>query len=218
MSVALELLQMQLAQKRHDEISHRDILSLRVQERITHMTLHFAKYCGLLADARTLPDLEKMKATIVDAFIILLASANCLNKRVTDLMPLPSEMNASSLANTAALLARDSGWTVPIAYDRAVIEMVKITGRMAKACESMDHLEAFDYRGVLESELGKMARTLLVFSFFLSLDLRDRVRLRWSRIEEKDIFSASGEGNRPPTDGAPQTDSSKRLLETPSER
>jgi hypothetical protein len=48
---ATDLRQLQVEQFSHDETYHREIARLPVQQRLTHMTLHFAKYVGrLLAD------------------------------------------------------------------------------------------------------------------------------------------------------------------------
>src|SRR5437867_1956696 len=81
-----ELSNLQLEQQTHDDIAHRDILALAVQDRVKHMVLHFAKYAGHFADIVETRDEPRFVATLVDTFIICLACANALNFKLDELI------------------------------------------------------------------------------------------------------------------------------------
>src|SRR5438270_1487214 len=73
------LLPLQRLQQRHDEVAHRDILSFDLYKRLKHMVLHFYKYAGRAEALREGGDLAALGRTLLDAFIICMASANALN-------------------------------------------------------------------------------------------------------------------------------------------
>ena len=167
-----QLPELQLEQQRHDELAHRDILCLPVQDRIKHMVLHYAKYCGHLAAMSVAYDERRFVSTLVDTAIISLASANTLGMNLAEAVRGKDEM-------AGVRRAADNHTT------SFFVGLARITGTMAKACESMDHLENFNYRGTLEESVTSIA--LLTFSVAVQndLDLPALIRARWSRIERK---------------------------------
>lgn len=78
-TVQEQLLSLQWAQLKHDELYHREITLLSVADRMKHFALHMVKYLGYFAEATDLGDNGRFERTLVDAFIIALASANTLN-------------------------------------------------------------------------------------------------------------------------------------------
>src|SRR5262245_54774749 len=125
-----ELPDLQVEQQRHDDIAHRDILSLGVQDRVKHMVLHFAKYAGHFAEVQETRDEARFIATLVDTFIICLACANALNYKLAEIlnrMDVEPDESDSIPENPVIELAK-SFFT----------RFVKTVGPMAKACESLD--------------------------------------------------------------------------------
>lgn len=187
MSVENELLKLQKAQLHHDELAHKDILCLPVQTRIKHMVLHFAKYTGHLVEARQLQSHELLVSTIIDTWIIVLASANILNLRLSEKLN-PEGCTYQNLHSLGQAFA-DSHFISPNdVYDLSLFELGKITGRMAKACESLDHMERFASRESLEEGVIGIARLLLAVSALLRINLLPLVSRRWIEVERKLIF------------------------------
>ncbi len=119
----------QLAQFAHDETYHREITRLPLQQRLTHMALHFAKYAGRLHDS---PSDDEFRRTAVDCLVIATTCANALNL----------DLAAGFVADTGGGLTRA----------HFVRQMSVAAGRMAAACEKLDHLEDFPFRATLASE------------------------------------------------------------------
>lgn len=120
----------QLAQFEHDENYHREISRLTVQDRLRHMALHFAKYAGRLQEEPA--DLE-FKRIATDSLIIAISSANILN----------IDLAAKALGGEHSNTPREA-----FAKRLAVA-----AGRMAGACERLDHLEDFPFRAAIANEV-----------------------------------------------------------------
>jgi hypothetical protein len=132
----------QFAQFEHDEKYHREISRLTVQDRLRHMTMHFAKYVGKLHAA---PNVDQFRRVATDTLIIAVSCANILN---VDLRSTP--------------LAADGGGASQPAFTK---RLAVCTGRMAEACEKLDHLEDFPFRKAIVKEvLAILAASLDVFS------------------------------------------------------
>lgn len=157
---------MQLAQFRHDEAFHREISRLTVQERLIHMTLHFAKYAGYLASG---PDDDRLRRTVTDLFVIGLSTLNGLNARA---YPLLAELEPAEDTSLASL-TRD----VTVA-----------AGRMASACERLDHLEDFPYRRTLQDAAASMVALALAAAQDRGWSMPDLVQERLQPVKEKSIF------------------------------
>lgn len=187
MSTADELTVFQEDQLRHDELVHKDILCLPIQTRIKHMVLHFSKYVGHFAEARETLNKELLTATIVDSWIIVLACANMLNLRLSEKLQY-EKGKYEDLHSLGQVLISSSFILSSSSYDLALFGLAKVTGRMAKACESLDHMEKFDSRGTLEDSVIDIARLLLAISAQLEIDLPALVSHRWEEVERKSIF------------------------------
>ncbi len=187
MSVENELLILQKKQLHHDELAHKDILCLPVQARIKHMVLHFAKYTGHLVEARQLQSHELLVSTVVDTWIIVLATANMLNLRLSEKLK-PEGSTYQNLHSLGQAFADSQCISPNDAYDLSLFELGKITGRMAKACESLDHMERFASRESLEEGVIGIARLLLAVSALLRINILPLVSRRWIEVERKSIF------------------------------
>lgn len=174
---------LQVAQFRHDQIAHQDILGLNVPKRLTHFTLHFAKYAGTLAKAHRESDNCLKQKTLTDSFIILLAAANAMNldlQKVED-----AERRCESLIG-----ASDSHPN----FEQLLFSFVEVVGRMSKACEALDHLEDFPSRLVLEDSVILLLPIIRRLAALQAIDLRMRTSERWRSIEQKRLVTQE---NRP---------------------
>ena len=150
-----DLKRLQVAQFNHDETYHREIARLPVQRRLTHMTLHFAKYCG-----RMLGDQEDEEQTIADVFAITLSSANILSLTLTPLAH-PEKQP------TRAEFVRALGIAM---------------GRMSAACEKLDHLEDFPFRQTLKESVSNIAEATLAYSAAQGWNLKSLVTTRLNDV------------------------------------
>jgi hypothetical protein len=182
-SAEAALLPIQLAQQEHDLLAHRDILALDTQTRLKHMTLHFLKYAGKIAAAGERRDRESLVSTIVDSFIICLATANTLN------VSLGAHIESS--VNTVDDLARELAHEVgeDDLFWRALHGLVKVAGQMAKSIESTDHLERGNPRAELEALIVELSRETLIVAGSTGVSLEASIRQRWNAVEAKSIFS-----------------------------
>lgn len=155
---------LQWQQFEHDEKYHREIARLTVQDRLKHMALHFAKYAGLLADA---PHDQAVERLVTDILVIAISSANILNLRLADqhnLLRAPREN--SSFAAAIAIAA----------------------GRMAAACEKMDHLEAFPFRERISEAVLDLLSQALSYAEAMGWSVENMVAARLEPVKEKSIF------------------------------
>lgn len=159
---ALDRLQWQ--QFEHDEKYHREIARLTVQDRLKHMALHFAKYAGSLADA---PQDQVVKRLVTDIVVIAISSANILNLRLSDQHnALRDGCKEPGLATAIAIAA----------------------GRMAAACEKMDHLEAFPFRERISESVLELLSKALTYAEAKGWDVEALVAARLQPVKEKSIF------------------------------
>ncbi len=179
MSMIDHFSELQTEQQRHDDLAHRDILCLPVQDRIRHMVLHFAKYCGHLADIQNVYNEARFTSTLVDTTIICLASANSLSIKLAD-----SIQDQVSRSDRTTKFKAQAGISQELSTE-FFVQLSKVTGTMAKACESLDHLESFDYRGTLERGVITIASLSAMVADRARIDLPTLVRARWERIERK---------------------------------
>src|SRR4051812_30816103 len=75
-TLSIDLAELQSGQQRHDEFAHRDVLALSAARRVTHFTLHFAKYAGALLKAQRTGNQESTTRVLTDSLIIALACSN----------------------------------------------------------------------------------------------------------------------------------------------
>lgn len=187
MNAAIELMNLQVEQLQHDELAHKDILCLPIQTRIKHMVLHFSKYVGRFIEARQLQSHELLISTLVDTWIIVLASANMLNIRLPEKLNLDVREN-ENLNSLGEVFANVPFIPTSDPFDLILFELGKTTGRMAKACESLDHMERFSSRESLEEGVVEIARLAMLVSAILKINISLLVSSRWKEIERKSIF------------------------------
>lgn len=162
--------QLQVEQFEHDETYHREIARLRTQDRLRHMTLHFAKYSGNLAEAQARGDEAEIQRVVTDVFIIGISTANVLNFRL-----------GAAVAEAEAEVGRAEGGP-PFAAQLAIR-----AGRMAAACEKLDHLEDYPFRPVLREGTVELVRAAILFAEAQGWNLRHLVQLRLKPVKEKFI-------------------------------
>jgi hypothetical protein len=139
------MLDLQREQFEHDERFHREIARLNVHARLNHMALHFCKYTGQFATVCASSDAKLRARTITDSFIISLCSANTLNFNLGEHVA-PNLGISSTIRDIGIYLAetvdrsakKDDSWLFSAHAMQA--------GKMARACEKIDHLEAFPFR------------------------------------------------------------------------
>jgi hypothetical protein len=179
------LLPLQRLQLAHDEAAHRDILSFSLHTRLKHMVLHFYKYAGNIEAARAAGDRVALRRTLVDAYIICMASANALNLSLGEALPVSVE--AKDLDSLAQVFGRES-----VGHDLfggAVSQLVLIGGKMAKALESEDHMEDGNPRAAMMALVPQMTAAVLGLLGHLEGGLDAAVRKRLQSVEQKSIFS-----------------------------
>lgn len=155
----------QFAQFEHDEKYHREISRLPMQSRLRHMAMHFAKYAGRLQEDPTGPQFRRIAT---DTLIIAISCANILN----------IDLSARSLAVGGAD-ASQAAFTKRLAI---------AAGRMAAACERLDHLEDFPFRAALVDEvLVILAASLNLFNAEGWSPVRE-MKERLAPIKAKSIF------------------------------
>ena len=153
----------QFAQFEHDEKYHREISRLPMQSRLRHMALHFAKYAGRLHEG--LND-ATFKRTAIDALIIAISCANILNIDLS-----ARELDGGQLSR--ADFAR--GLTVA-------------AGRMAAACERLDHLEDFPFRTAIAGEVIAVLQACLCLFAAEGWGATKEMEERLANIKAKQIF------------------------------
>lgn len=180
------LLPLQKLQQAHDELAHRDILSFDLYKRLKHMVLHFYKYAGKVEAARERQDFESLRRTLIDSFIICMASANAMNTSLGRQFLVEAE--ASTLDALAHELAKDAG-TAEDVFLMASRSLVVLGGRMAKAIESSDHMEEGNPRADMQLLVPALAKAVLSVLGRLSGDLEADVIERLREVEQKSIFA-----------------------------
>lgn len=152
------------------------------------MTLHFAKYTGYFTCAKQKRDRNLFDRTLIDAFIIVLASANCLNVSLTERLDAGDMAKYLDLGRIGQALARQLLQGQGDQFEYSATALAIHSGRMAKACEALDHLEGLDFRGELERSLLEIARVVVAMASYLGIDLEARTMERWRSIEQKSIL------------------------------
>ncbi len=184
MTIRDQLLALQWAQLKHDEAYHKDVVILPLAQRIKHMALHNAMYTAYFFEGIDGCDEARLAKTLIDAFIIALASANTLNQ---DLGQELSDLGGASFreagARLALELARDAGdplWLVR--------QFARHNGQLAKICESWDHLEPIPFREGMKSCNLALLKVVLAEASAKSLDIADAYQSRIRVVETRSIF------------------------------
>lgn len=178
------LLPLQRLQQQHDEVAHKDILSFDLYKRLKHMVLHFYKYAGKLEMARQTRDEGSLRQTLLDAFIICMASANAMNLSLGGALSARAE--AADLDSLSKQFAREI--TGPDVFAEAVSLMVLTGGKMAKVVESADHMEDANPRTAMMALVPEMTAEVLGLLGRLRGGLEADVLRRLRAVEERSIF------------------------------
>ena len=172
----------------HDERFHREIVHLSTETRLKHMALHFCKYTGQFATVLQNSDTAALRfRTITDSFIISLCSANALNFNLSEHIA-PQIEGAATLRDLGLHLARqlypaatlDDSWLLTAHAIHAA--------RMARACEKIDHLEAFPFRDEIQNAALRLCQIAIIAAYANSLDLASAVQDRRKEIRLRNPF------------------------------
>ena len=178
------LLPLQKLQQAHDEVAHRDILSFDLYKRLKHMVLHFYKYAGRIETSRSTGDTQQLRRTLIDTFIICMASANAMNFSLGESITEVAEVHdLDSLAYELGKKIQSTDLSA-----EAVRTLVVLGGQMAKAIESADHMERGNPRAVMEGLVAQLTIAVLGILGHLNGKLENDVRARLNGVELKSIF------------------------------
>jgi hypothetical protein len=180
------LLKLQWAQLKHDEAYHKDVVIMPLAERMKHMALHNAKYVAYLFDAIDKKDEVKFTKTLIDAFIIVLASANTLNQDIGRDLGAGAE-SAPSFQLLGANLAEEIGYKTSDHY-WLVRSFARHTGHLAKVCESWDHLESIVFRDEMKQCNLELLKVILAEASARELDVAETYSARIRQVEKRSIF------------------------------
>jgi len=178
------LLPLQRLQLEHDKLAHFDMLSFDLHKRLKHMVLHFFKYAGRIEAAKDTKDDQALRGTLLDAFVICMATANALNLSLGQ--HIHASVEEKNIDGLARSLGKNLGDVDP--YDESVRSLVLVGGRMAKAVESLDHMEPGDCRATMELLLPELTTLVLRLLGRTSLQVETLIRQRFTKIEDKSIF------------------------------
>jgi len=180
------LLDLQWIQLAHDERYHKDVVILPLGERVKHMALHMAKYVGYLAEIEG-DDPERVARILTDAFIITLATANTLNQDLgRDLGDIANGADLNRLGQT--LLGAELRSTTDVSGLLRLF--ARYAGALAKACESLDHLERYPFRDAMCQNNLALFKLVVAGAAARAFDLAALYRARLRVLEERSIFAA----------------------------
>lgn len=156
----------------HDEDYHKDIAAMSPAMRMKHFALHMAKYSAYLLDASERGDDALTGRALVDAFAIVLAMANTLGQ---DLASDLSARNQNGLADRSLDIWRP---------------FVKETGVLAKACESLDHIEDVAFKVIMKQANAGLAAAILLGADQNAICLIEAYKGRLREVEIRSPFDA----------------------------
>lgn len=164
-AACIDWAKVQFTQFEHDEKYHREICRLSTQDRLRHMALHFAKYAGRLHEG---PEDKLYKQIAVDSMIIAVSCANIMNIDLSSMLRIPLTPDSTRLAFARHLSIA--------------------AGKMAAACEKLDHLEDYPFRRTLMTEtLTILTECIAVFISEGWEPVREMAG-RLAQIKAKSIF------------------------------
>lgn len=157
---------MQFLQRVHDENFHPEIARLDLSRRMVHLVLHLAKYSGDMRNAELNGDHEGYRRAVVDAIIIASSGSTALHINLIDVCVLHGASDPGEF--------RD--------------QMMISVGRIAKAVESLDHVENYPSRKVLNEEFPRIFWSAYREVERLEGDVIKLVNSRLSSVRSKHIF------------------------------
>lgn len=126
--------------------------------------------------------------TLVDTFVITLSAAEVLRIDFAEVLNKWTDVGKHASLTSLGLALREQDCSVDNSQEWYFRKLAYVGGRMSKACESLDHMEAISYRDILREAVIDLCRATLVVSDALSLDLITAVGQRWEEIELRRIF------------------------------
>jgi len=189
MSLLSQLEELQWKQLQHDEMYHKDIWILTVQQRITHMALHLSKYSAKITRAAFEKNDAVMSKTIIDSLIITFSSANIFDVLLgdiafTDIDESTYDIKSISKQTYNSLVSNDDNALISLA-----LNILDNTGRMCKTVESLDHLENISFRENLITCLVQLLKNLLGFCYALGIeDIPEQICERLYAVERRKSF------------------------------
>lgn len=184
MTSTSSLLDLQWAQLTHDERYHKDIIVLPLGDRVRHMALHMAKYAGNIAEIEG-DDPQRVARILTDAFVITLATANALNQ---DLGQEVCGGGPTDLQRLGQTLASDFGGSNDLTG--LLRPFARHAGALAKACESLDHVESYPFREAMKSSNLALFKLVVSAAAVRALDLDALYKDRMREIEMRSIFDS----------------------------
>jgi hypothetical protein len=169
-----DLAQLQTRQVIHDAKYHADVANMPLESRMRHLVLHFAKYVGKLAQCQSDGD-PVLKDTLVDVLIIALSARGALNEDCSD-----------SLTYSGSSLQLVGTQANALAHG-VFVALARETGRMAKACEALDHNEQLPYLSIWNAGANNVLQIAGSALQMLSVDISAAVQNRWMKIESAGI-------------------------------
>lgn len=176
---------LQWTQLKHDESYHKDIVLLPIAQRVQHMVLHYAKYTGYFLISVEAQDDQRFRKTLIDSFIIALATANALNQDLS--REFAGASDADTLSEMGAVCAKslrrpatDNLWLVH--------QFAHHNSQLAKACEGWDHLEPLPYRDMMKTANVSILRAVLAEASQREIDLSIAYETRIREVESFSIF------------------------------
>jgi hypothetical protein len=158
-------------QLEHDARFHRDIQGLTLGPRLQHLALHFTKYVGRLAESGYGSGHSLPTATLVDCLIIGLSACNAL------------QVDADGILAAGHRQAQE-----PFTPDRVALSLAIPVGRLAKACEALDHLENIDYASQMRQAIVDILNALLSrWPDTHVKSIATDISARWQEIASKQI-------------------------------
>jgi hypothetical protein len=174
------MFELQVEQHHHDELYHREIARLTLHQRLNHMALHFAKYTGKIAATE---EQDSRLRVYIDVLIIALSTANILNVELWDLVELSKrefiglQAFGKSLAASTCTDVKDHS---PLLRETAIA-----SGRMAAACEKIDHLEEIPFREEMRQSIARLTNLSLAYISNHGIDPADAVRQRLREVKQR---------------------------------
>jgi hypothetical protein len=157
----------------HDDAYHRDIASMAPATRMKHFALHMAKYAAYLVDAEDRGDPALAQRALVDAFAIVLAIGNTLGQDLSrDVAGHNVDVSGDSKGG------RTTVWRA----------FVKETGALAKACESLDHIEDLPFKVLMKQANTALAAVILHGISQQGIDIVPAYKTRLRDVEKRSPF------------------------------
>lgn len=150
--------------------------------RMKHFALHMAKYAAYLLDADDRGDKMLADRALIDAFAIILAIGNTLGQDLSrDLAGRNVDTSGDDKRSPAPV------WRA----------FVKETGALAKACESLDHIEDLPFKALMKQANTALAAVVLHGISQHGIDIVPAYKTRLRDVEKRSPFDEFIQQRRP---------------------